>query len=300
MLRNLSQDRLVPVLVLILAVAGLMALASSMPDLQLIEGGIIFEIEERPRVEEEASGLTDEVASTAQPNTGLIVLGLVALLVLLYLAYRSREFRYALLAMGMFTVFLLLMIYLYRNAPPPDEQTAEEPLLTQAERLWEQLPETPPAWFDNVTVAVTALIFVACGVGIWVLWRRWQPDRKDPLQIVGDEAQATLLELRSGADLRDAILRCYYDMNQALVSNLGLRRDQGMTPREFEAIVTAAGLPATDVAGLTRLFEHVRYGAVTTGDDERGKAMTCLENIVAASQNQSASPGRSLNNGARP
>jgi hypothetical protein len=291
MFRNLSQDRLAPVLVLILAVAGLMALASSMPDLQLIEGGIIFEIEQRPRVEEEASGLTDEVASVAQPNTGVIALGIVALLVLLYLAYRSREFRYALLAMGMFTAFLLLLIYLYRNAPPPDEQAAEEPLLTQAERLWEQLPETPPDWFDNVTVAVTALIFVACGVAIWLLWRRWQPDRKDPLHIVGDEAQATLLELRSGANLRDAILRCYYDMNQALVSNLGLRRDQAMTPREFEEIVTAAGLPATDVAGLTRLFEHVRYGAVTTSDDERGKAVACLENIVAASQRQNAALG---------
>ena len=65
---------------------------------------------------------------------------------------------------------------------------------------------------------------------------------------LANEAQAALDSLDAGGDLRNAVMRCYYEMNRILVTKKGLLRSRWMTAREFETLVVAQGLPAAPTA----------------------------------------------------
>ena len=55
-----------------------------------------------------------------------------------------------------------------------------------------------------------------------------------------------------------------------------------MTPREFEVYLTQNGMPREPVQQLTRLFELVRYGAVTAAPADEQHAVASLTAIVEA------------------
>jgi hypothetical protein len=132
-----------------------------------------------------------------------------------------------------------------------------------------------------VVYAVSIGLFLVLAASGWFVWYRFF--RKDKrLQKLAQQAEETLQELRAGADLRDAVTRCYYDMSQALSETKGIKRQKAVTPREFEGQLRQAGLPAEDVRRLTRLFERVRYGAKTPGRTEEIQAIACLTAIVDA------------------
>lgn len=90
------------------------------------------------------------------------------------------------------------------------------------------------------------------------LWRRWRSPQ-NPLKGVVQEARIALGDLRTGADVRDVVLRCYFQMGQLFQQRYGLERGQAMTAREFEEYLVAAGIMDEHVRRLTRLFESVRY-----------------------------------------
>ncbi len=98
------------------------------------------------------------------------------------------------------------------------------------------------------------------------------------------EAQKTLEELRAGADLREEVIRCYYEMSRILGERQGLRRHQAMTTREFERYLEREGVPGIYIKRLTQLFEMVRYGAKRLGEPEEREAVACLTAIVRASE----------------
>ena len=277
-------NRLLLLIVLGLAVLGFMILASGMPSLELQEGGIIFETAvPLPLEEADMTELTRPEPVQGSPNAIYALIGIFAFLILTFLAYRYREIRYGILGISIFTAFLLFMVYLYRRlAPPADEQVNLDQLLTRAERLFEELPKDPPQWMDSASTGVALMFLLIVAILLWWVWRRWSLKRKPPLETIGREAEAALTDLRAGADLQDTIKRCYFDMNQALVKSRGVRRPDGMTPREFEQVMGDAGFPMNDVQGLTRLFEKVRYGAVSAGEADQQEAIACLEGIVAA------------------
>ena len=66
------------------------------------------------------------------------------------------------------------------------------------------------------------------------------------------EAQAAIDDLESGVDLRNVILRCYCQMEDALKKQKGLKRHKGMTPREFETSLSGFGIPEQPLIILTR------------------------------------------------
>jgi hypothetical protein len=138
----------------------------------------------------------------------------------------------------------------------------------------------PPAWLTLViTVTILALAFNVAAV----LWQRARLARRSsPLEMLAIEAQEAIQELRAGADLKDVVLRCYHEMSRVLNEERGLRRQEAMTPREFETILKEVGLPAPPVERLTQLFESVRYGANVPGEQEEKDALACLEAIVEA------------------
>jgi hypothetical protein len=148
-----------------------------------------------------------------------------------------------------------------------------------------------PPWLVTVTTVGLAVATAAVVVGaIWYFWRRSQRPA-NPLDELAQEAQVALDALQAGADVHDTVMRCYFEMVRILSEQRGLRRGEAMTPREFEADLKAAGLPATHIEQLTRLFEAVRYGARIADEAEEREAVACLSAIVEASSPRETAPG---------
>ena len=167
-------------------------------------------------------------------------------------------------------------------------QTLEGALGSEApealgESFTSDMPEfsmTSPPWFIWMASFVLAVLFAA--VIFWIGWTLVNRSRKYDMQEFAQEAQAAIDALQAGADLRNTVVRCYYEMSEVLKMKQGLQRESAMTPREFEQRLTARGLPGEPVQQLTRLFEAVRYGTDVPGVREEHQAMASLTAIVEA------------------
>ena len=102
------------------------------------------------------------------------------------------------------------------------------------------------------------------------------------MEQLAKEAKGALDALKGGAELRDTVMRCYFEMSRVVSEERGIRRERAMTPREFEERLGELGLPERHVVQLTRLFEGVRYGSKETGEREADQAVASLSAIVDA------------------
>jgi hypothetical protein len=134
----------------------------------------------------------------------------------------------------------------------------------------------PPTWFIVVINIILALLFA--GV-IWLFWRLLRP-KPNPQTLLVEQAEQALIDLETGGDLKDAVLRCYAGMSQVLRESKNIRRRRAMTPREFEGHLAEIGLSDEHIGHLTHLFEGVRYGARPTTRRTELEAMDCLRAIV--------------------
>jgi len=160
-----------------------------------------------------------------------------------------------------------------------DSEVPEGP----GESFVEGMPEfgaTSPPWLIWMASFVLAALFAA--VIFWIGWTLLNRSRKYDMQEFAQEAQAAIDALQAGADLRNTVIRCYYEMSEVLKTKQGIQRESAMTPREFEQRLTARGLPSEPVQQLTRLFEAVRYGTDVPGVREEHQAIASLTAIVEA------------------
>jgi hypothetical protein len=143
----------------------------------------------------------------------------------------------------------------------------------------EEIIPHPPWWLVSlVSLGLSGLIFG----GFLFIWRRLRRLSDDPLELVAQEAKKTLEELQAGADPKEGVVRCYFEMSRVLNEQRGVKRKWTMTTREFEKHLKYAGLPEVHVRRLTRLFEMVRYGAKNLDERENREAVACLKAIVQA------------------
>jgi len=163
--------------------------------------------------------------------------------------------------------------------PAPGEAAAVTP---------PELVSNPPDWL----ITIISLV-LATGL-IWLAFRlaRLQPARRaagDQGAEIAAEARAALRDLEAGADVRDAVTRCYIEMVRVLRAERGIARDPDMTAREFEQRLARTGLGDAHIRRLTRLFEVVRYSPHTPGPRETREAEACLHAIIEAYSEQPAS-----------
>jgi hypothetical protein len=195
-----------------------------------------------------------------------IVVTLLVLASLLYLVIGlilSRAFRRQLLVRAISMLIFIMLAYLVLSA------LRGNPIL--GDRPPDATPVPPPPPSAEPFPAFVAnpapwLIIVVSAI----------------LTRLADEAQAALANIQAGADLRDAVLRCYREMGQILSEQHGIERPRGTTPREFEEQLAAVGLRDEHIQQLTRLFERVRYGARQANEREEREAVVCLTAIVQA------------------
>jgi hypothetical protein len=153
------------------------------------------------------------------------------------------------------------------EVPPPAMELTGPPL-----------EAVPPGLLWLVWLGLAATLI---GLGLWFVFRK--PARPDRLKL---EAERALQALKTGLDLRNVILHCYWQMTQVLKQEQGLEMEAAMTTREFERLLEARGVPAAPVQQLTRLFEAARYGQRAPGPGDEGRAVDCLTAIVRYSQMQ--------------
>jgi hypothetical protein len=178
---------------------------------------------------------------------------------------------------------LVALILTYPRRPEQQEQPQSQPAqglsLDQGDVPVVEFVADPPQWAVVGTAAGLALLLAAGLVAVfWILWRNRVEE--SPLEQLAEKAEGAIEALHGGADLRDTVMRCYFEMEQVLHQKRGIRREGGVTPREFAHHLVEAGLPRQPVSRLTRLFEMVRYGAKALGDREEREALDSLATIV--------------------
>lgn len=267
------------------AVVAIVLLSASFSDLELAPGQFL------PRhkdAEVSASLPAEPVSNTlAGPLYAVLYFLIVALIPfsILYLIISPEARRRVLRGLGLL-LWLLAFALLIRASPDfferLQERTDQTERTTQVLLREVQFASNPPWWLVwGVTIGLALLSAV---VIVWTARSLWLRTRRpeNSLAQLAQEVQQALDALHAGADLQDVVLRCYFEMSRVLQEQRGLRREEAMTPREFEQSLARAGLPAEQVRQLTRLFEDVRYGAHSASHREERQADDCLTAIVAA------------------
>lgn len=143
----------------------------------------------------------------------------------------------------------------------------------------------PPDWV--VTLTSVAIATAITGVLVSVVYFIWRERLRKmallkPLDDVAREAQAAIDAIQAGGDLRDVIIRAYFEMGKVISENRNITRGHDMTPHEFEVFLENRGLPREAIHQITSLFESVRYGAVVPGRQEESQAISSLNAIINA------------------
>jgi hypothetical protein len=146
----------------------------------------------------------------------------------------------------------------------------------------EFIPSTPPWAVWTVSLILSLLIITVIGLILFFLWKKrtQKPDLRERIGMLGDEAQTALDAIESGVDLRNVVIRCYYEMSQIVSNTRGIQRGLDITPMEFEKRLEEKGFPREPLRQLTTLFEEVRYGSKEPGKLEEQRAVTSLTTIV--------------------
>ena len=144
-----------------------------------------------------------------------------------------------------------------------------------------QRPQVTPWMTYLISLAALWVLLIAA----WLSYRWWRRRRSTgdaSLASIADIARSSLDDLASGGQWGDVVIETYARMSDAVRARRGLQRGAATTAREFAGRLTKAGLPSDSVAGLTRLFESVRYGERTSSERDRREAVACLESILRA------------------
>lgn len=133
----------------------------------------------------------------------------------------------------------------------------------------------PPNWVINILSYFISIILVGVIAAIYL-----SKKTSKPLDKVAKEVEKAIEAIETGADYKDIIIRCYYEMGQALSKDQNLTREKEMTPREFERLLVDHGFPKGEVHNLTVLFEKVRYGSKQSSKDDEKIAVESLKAIL--------------------
>ncbi|HOT93386.1 MAG TPA: DUF4129 domain-containing protein [Anaerolineae bacterium] len=268
------------------AIVALLLLSSSLTGLELLPG--------KPFPWGLLSGKAD---STPPPYVGNLS-GMVAILrvvmvilffvSLLYAIFTKEGRRRFIRLMIQIALFMLLMSYVLERQSAVIRTPAE--ITTAISPLEEVTLEPAPEFIPGDMRDLTNTLSVVMGVGLtviilstlYVLWRRNRAAKDDALAALVREAQDALDTIQAGGDLKNAVIRCYFEMSRVISEKRNIQRGVTMTPREFEEQLFRAGLPKAPIQQLTRLFEDARYGDRDPGPAEEQRAVACLSAIVSA------------------
>jgi hypothetical protein len=201
----------------------------------------------------------------------------VLILLLVYLIKKTNLKTGLLFAAGLalMTVLAVLLNRLGDSAAQSQAQSPETFVVPPPSNYNIAPIGEAPAGFAWVVMGLVLLLALA---GItWLIVRTLRSQQ--PGKRLAGEAEAALRAIEDGQDLQDVILRSYQQMAALVSRERGLEREDSTTPREFEEVLIAGGLPSEPVRGLTRLFEKVRYGGRPGDAEDKRTAQACFTKL---------------------
>jgi hypothetical protein len=217
----------------------------------------------------------------------IVTIPIVMIYLIISPTARKRLLKFLLRSLPFLLVLYFFILFLKRlsgNNTPDTPMIVGSPANQAAQG---QVPPLPPIPNPSettiviISVIISVIMVSIIGVALWFLWRRRQPDNS-PKQLIARQAQSALDALQAGGDLKNTIIRCYYQMSAVINQQRGIQRSQAMTPHEFEQYLASNGLPGEPVSQLTHLFEEVRYGDLPAGAAEEQVALNSLTAIIEA------------------
>jgi hypothetical protein len=269
-----------------LTIVALILLASGLNNLELLPGRPLpFG---RQATGDEPLPAGGSLASELLNYAFIVIFGLAIVLfpfALIYVIVSPDARKRVVRSLGL--LMWLLALYLLMRANPEffqelQLQPGAAPFAGNATTPAVEFSASIPPWAVPLATIGLALLLAAALVALaWFVWRRSRRPASS-LEQLAQEARQALVALEGGADVNDAVMRCYFEMSQILSQQRGISRAQTMTPREFELELKGVGLPGGDVEELTRLFESVRYGARAADEQQERQAVACLTAIAEA------------------
>jgi hypothetical protein len=234
---------------------------------------------------------------------GLLILFLITLPIYILISLLTPEGRRRLLKgfirLALITLIMYLMLSLLDSAnrrQPEKEQENQSFEVGQGEQTEglgvteKQEVAKPSPWLDaGICVGLAFLLAIMITVLAWGIYKAAREGTGDAITRLADEAQEAVDAIQAGGNIRDTVIRCYIQMTQVLAKERNVRREEAMTPREFEQILLSKlKLPETPVQRLTSLFEAVRYGDYHPGKREELEAIDSLTAIASACKSAKA------------
>ena len=268
----------------------LIVLIGGLDRVELHPGEPIPELFSRQSGAGTAGGITAWDLGGEQFRFTLFAFVVACLVLLLIGAILSPRLRRSLLIAGaVLAVVLLILMWI----KPPQEAAWEGMELsgvglladTDEHRARVVMPETiPPDWaVILVSVGAAAAAAMVGAVFVLKIYPRLRRGRTEGglLEELAKRAGAAVDRIRDGADLGDAVRRCYKQMSELLCARAKISDAAVLTPREFADALRTRGMQDATVDRLTAIFEQVRYGG-RAGDAFADEAIACLEAIQTA------------------
>jgi hypothetical protein len=276
------------ILLSLFSLAALVFLATGLKSLDLNSRPVYrFSFEEAP------TRTIPSPLPAAEDTSFLKIVGMILLilipLVIIYLII-SPEGRKRFLVQLIYTAVLLFCLYMIsRNIQQQPEEVVNSnaPATGEMGEGYQDLPviepfsSESPDWLVYAVSAVVAIILVAIFLRIWLQVQRARREAQTVDWLV-DSAQSAIEDIKAGGDFRNIILRCYFDMTQAVQEKRSVIRPDYTTAREFSVKLKSVGLPEEYVLRLTRLFESARYSSHSPTRRQELEAIDCFTAIVDA------------------
>ena len=280
--KMIIKNRLKIIIYLVITIIGMSLLAASLSELHFKPGLPIPSSVTSQSSKDPVIQSTNPVVSSRSTYQILLFAILLLLLIVLVLSLiRKLEFTKIIKVVGGFLVVLFLFIILNQlKSPSPSPSTGDSQGITiLSSPSFDLAPIGDPpkiiAWIVITVLAIGGALII-----FLLLFRIQQgPKKEDSL---ADEVGSALLEIESGADLRNVIIRCYLNMLEIVQYEQGIERFNSVTPREFEHTLVSKGIPILPIHQLTSLFERVRYGSKPTDINDEKEAIECLSSIQFA------------------
>lgn len=286
MMSMIRKNKLLVLLFLGLAVAAMLLLSISLPSLKF-QPGQPFSFGTPPP----AASSPVQVGGSdfyVWLLKGLLALGIILLPIYILISLFTPEGRRRLLVQLAGFILLVAAFLLLSNdstlplqiSPASTAGLPSQPVLTPPPSLPPFVARSSTGAEWGIMLGLAALITIAALLLYRTYRRREILTPAGPLDRLAREAQGAVNALAAGEDIRDVVLRSYYQMSRILDEERGIRRELAMTPHEFLQILTSKGVPNEPVRELTLLFEEVRYGSRRPGKPEEQRAIASLQAII--------------------
>lgn len=212
---------------------------------------------------------------------GLVLIGFIVFWINAAIKYSDKK---QIIRVGLIIVAFIILFFLFPRT------TSDTPILPSGQEESVEMPAQTSFDIAPIGDPPEALLWVVAGVlGLAVLagviyfgfrtYAQWKV-----ANALKHEVETALQEVYDGGDLRNIIIRSYLQMMNIVKIEHGIERNEAFTPREFEMLLEAQGVPAEPIRMLTTLFERVRYGSKSTTEADEREAIACLTSIRTACQ----------------